>query len=314
MNEVNKITNPAGKSKEPSIPSHNGATVQHSELALGCTLEQYSKYKGLPIPELESFGLSQITYRGSPAIRMPYEDAENPDSVRIRTALNGDDCLRWKIGSKPCLYGLWRLKQAIEAKYVVLVEGESDCHTLWYHEIPALGIPGADFWNDEWAAVLDGLESIYVIIGPDKRGTAILNRLYESSMRDRLLFVNLEEFTNVSEMHLFSSQEFVSDWNKAIDGALSWNEYQQLEIEKQKADSWNACKTIGSCSDIPKQFAEELEISGVVGETNLTKLLFLALTSRVFDQPVSVVVKGPSSGGKSFVTTSVLKFFPESAY
>ena len=40
-------------------------------------------------------------------------------------------------------YGLWLLKLARDAKRLVLVEGESDCWTLWYHAIPALGIPGA---------------------------------------------------------------------------------------------------------------------------------------------------------------------------
>ena len=43
-------------------------------------------------------------------------------------------------------------------------------------------------------------------------------------------------------------------------------------------------------------------------------LCYLALTSRVLEQPVSLVVKGPSSGGKSFVIAQVLRFFPDSAY
>jgi hypothetical protein len=34
---------------------------------------------------------------------------------------------------------------------VVLVEGESDCHTLWGHEISALGLPSATRWREEWA-------------------------------------------------------------------------------------------------------------------------------------------------------------------
>jgi hypothetical protein len=53
---------------------------------------------------------------------------------------------------------------------------------------------------------------------------------------------------------------------------------------------------------------------GVVGEANLKKLLYLAITSRFLDKPVSVVVKGPSSCGKSFVLENVIKLFPESAY
>ena len=54
---------------------------------------------------------------------------------------------------------------------MVLVEGESDCHTLWFHEIPALGIPGASNWRDGWATYLEGIEKIYAIIEPDQGGT-----------------------------------------------------------------------------------------------------------------------------------------------
>ena len=32
---------------------------------------------------------------------------------------------------------------------MVLVEGESDCHTLWHHGVEALGIPGASNFKEE---------------------------------------------------------------------------------------------------------------------------------------------------------------------
>jgi hypothetical protein len=51
----------------------------------------------------------------------------------------------------------------------------------------------------------------------------------------------------------------------------------------------------------------------VVGEQRTSKLLYLALVTRVLSRPVSIAVKGPSSGGKSFVTEQVLQFFPKSA-
>ena len=46
----------------------------------------------------------------------------------------------------------------------------------------------------------------------------------------------------------------------------------------------------------------------------MAKLLYLAVTSRFLEQPVSVAVKGPLSGGKSYLTERVLGFFPESGY
>ena len=66
--------------------------------------------------------------------------------------------------------------------------------------------------------------------------------------------------------------------------------------------------------NILERFARDLARSGVAGESRVAKLLYLAVTSRFLERPVSVAVKGPSSGGKSYLTERVLGFFPESSY
>ena len=48
----------------------------------------------------------------------------------------------------------------------------------------------------------------------------------------------------------------------------------------------------------------------MAGERRNAKLLFLAATSRLFDKPMNVAIKGPSSGGKSEIRRQVLEFFP----
>jgi hypothetical protein len=66
--------------------------------------------------------------------------------------------------------------------------------------------------------------------------------------------------------------------------------------------------------DILGRFVAELTQAGLVGEDRNAKILYLALTTRLFDRPVSVAIKGPSSGGKSYTVEVVLKFFPTTAY
>jgi hypothetical protein len=61
-------------------------------------------------------------------------------------------------------------------------------------------------------------------------------------------------------------------------------------------------------------FGQDVSRAGVVGEDRLAKQLYLALTSRLLDDPVSIAVKGPSAGGKSYTIDQVLSFFPSSAY
>ena len=60
--------------------------------------------------------------------------------------------------------------------------------------------------------------------------------------------------------------------------------------------------------------AETLAALGLAGEQTVAKLLYLLLTSRLLMQPVSAIVKGPSSAGKSFLLKLVLLLFPPSAY
>lgn len=150
-----------------------------------CTLEAYAEAKKLPVELLKEAGISTMSYMGNRAVRMPYltEDGQE-GAVRLRLALEktgqGDNRFRWRKGSKPVLYGLWRMHLIREAGYVVLVEGESDCHTLWHHGIEALVVPGASNWKAEWAAHLEGVGKVYAVIEPDAGGEAFREKLTAS--------------------------------------------------------------------------------------------------------------------------------------
>src|SRR5262249_55008094 len=150
----------------------------------GCTLAQYADQKRLPIKFLEELGIGDVSYAGRPAIRIPYHDrAGAVVAVRFRLGFDGPNKFRWKSGTKVAPYGLDRLSRT--DTYAVLVEGESDAHTLWFHDIPALGIPGADAWREEWATFLEGLDRIYVVVEPDRGGERVLSWLGRSPIRDR---------------------------------------------------------------------------------------------------------------------------------
>jgi hypothetical protein len=66
--------------------------------------------------------------------------------------------------------------------------------------------------------------------------------------------------------------------------------------------------------DILARFADELAAAGVAGERRAGLLIFLVVVSRFLPRIVSLAVKGPSAGGKSFLAETVLSYFPSSAY
>jgi hypothetical protein len=65
--------------------------------------------------------------------------------------------------------------------------------------------------------------------------------------------------------------------------------------------------------DILERFESAIVLAGVVGEEHIAKIEYLAITSRLLEKPVSIVVKGSSSSGKSYTTEKVCLFFPPKA-
>lgn len=303
----------ARRGEGAGIPPRKGSRLQESPP--GCTLSAYAEAKQLPVAFLRELGLSEIRMYGAPAVRIPYRDEAGEEAaIRFRTALAGADRFRWKAGSKPRLYGLWRLAEARTAGEVALVEGESDAHTLWRHGVPALGLPGAGNWReDRDAPAFEGIATIYVVLEPDKGGEAMLAWIARSAIRERARLVRLPA-KDASELHLADPAAFGGRLREAFAAAIPWTERERAEREARAAEDRRLCADLARAPRILDRFAEDLATRGVAGEERLARLLFLALVSRLLERPVSVAVKGPSSGGKSFLVQSVLDFFPPEAY
>jgi MarR family len=270
----------------------------------------------LPEGFLRGLGLRDVTYLEKPAVRIPYPDEEGQEvAVRFRVSLEGAERFKWRSGDKPGPYGLKLLEEIHSAGYAVLVEGESDCHTLWFYEIPALGIPGASNWRDGWATYLDGIEKIYALIEPDQGGDTLREKLTRcEAIRERLYLVEMEEHKDPSALHLADPERFGEHFEAALEDAEPWIEIERAEAEAASHEAWERCQGLAQAPNIVERFAEELARSGVAGEVRTAKLLYLAVTSRLLERPVSIALKGPSSGGKSYVVERVLSFFPESAF
>lgn len=312
-----------------SIPSNNTATVQRlsrtpqsatTVTSAGCTLEQYAEAKRLPVDELIRYGLSQIVYQGVPAVRIPYRLPDGTDGpvqfrLRLHKSVDGDDRFRWRSGSKSCLYGLWRLAHAHAAGCVVLVEGASDCHTLWHHGIPALGLPGANNFSDARdAGHFERIETVYVVVEPDTGGEAVKRWLATAGIRDRVRLIELGDYNDPSDLHIADPDQFPDRWQVALTRAVPWTQYAAEQADSERQAAWELCRDLAREPRILDTFADGLTATGYAGDTRVPKLLYLALTSRRLDRPVSAVVKGPSSGGKSYAVERTAAYFPESAY
>jgi hypothetical protein len=286
---------------------------QHSNRA---TVATYAQLKNLPDAFLRSLGLTDIRYRDAHAIRIPYLDREGREiAVRIRRTLykeaNRDPRFAWRKGDRPRLYGLDRLGTP---ESVVLVEGESDCHTLWYHGIAALGIAGANAWDEARdAAALDGIARIYVIVEPDAGGDAVKAWLARSRICERANLVDLGPYKDPSALYLDDPKAFKPRFEDALHRSRPATAHIDDARRERAAAYRNRCRSLAEHPSVLTAFESAYQGAGAVGEARIAKLLYLALTSRLLPKPVSVAVKGPSSSGKSFAVDTVLRFFPPEA-
>jgi hypothetical protein len=297
-----------------SYPSRNRETVKPQ----GCTLAAYSKDKQLSVGFLETLGISEIpNYNGHPAVRFPYLDVSRDEAcVRFRISLDGDPKIKTRRGDKLTLYGLWKLEEARERGYVVAVEGESDTQTLWCHDFPAIGMPGSSSWRSEWSEYLDGIGKIYVPIEPDQGGEQLWERMTASPIRERLYRVTLGDFKDVSELYLDDPVHFSARLAEALGRAVSFMDIAESEAQEQAREAWAKCEDLANEEHILDRFAEDLKRCGVAGKPRAGKLIYLALNSHHLDakQLVNVVIKGPSSAGKTYTVEKTLEFYPENAY
>lgn len=274
------------------------------------TLENYAQVKALPVAFLESLGLQTIYLQGKPSVKIAYYDAGGVEiGARLRVALSGENRFKWRKGTTIHPYGLWRLDR--NAGYVILCEGESDAQTFWHHGVSALGIPGASTWKPEWAQHLDGL-TVYVWCEPDQGGQAFAASVGKS-LPDCRIIAPPQGRKDISDCHL-AGDDVPALVDLLRGAARPWRE---LQAERQNALATQAKQQAAALlqsPDILGDFARLCNACGLVGEEKTARLLYLAVTSRLLDKPISVVVKGPSSGGKSFTVETVLKAFPPNAF
>ena len=303
----------------PSYPPGNRATVQPPLL----TLKDYASAKKLPVEELKSWGLTEFKPKdfdsGRTVIRIPYftPDGSESKNIRYRLAMVGEHRFSWRKGSKSMPYGLERLKDADPTAPLFVVEGESDTHTLWHHGFAAVGLPGANAFKTTWLTHFEPFDTVCFCIEPDQGGKALLDLIAKQPVqfRERVRLVRMtEQHKDASALHVADPEGFPNKFHDLHANAQTYTDYAHAQREATARQAIQGCESLASSPDILQELDHSLEQCGLVGERDTAYLLYLALISRVFKDPVSVCVKGLSSSGKSFTLKQVANHFPKNAY
>ena len=200
------------------------------------TLEELAKIKKLPVEFLAKLKLKN--FKGG--VIIPYFDekgkkyieADGKPFVRYRTSLFGEAKVKSRKGTKSKVYGLF-MRGAWKEDYLVLVEGESDCWTLWHHGIPAYGLPGATNVKPLKSEDLAGFSKILICRESDQAGSQfvrnIAKRLKQLKFKGQVCRVSCGDCKDPSELHCAEPDKFKERWAAII------AEAEPLNLEEMAA-------------------------------------------------------------------------------
>lgn len=203
----------------PDPPDVANGMASPQQMIAGLKLTTLAAAKALPTEFLRDLGVSDGRWGSRPAVRISYRDEHDHEVAhQYRIALAGDR-FRFPSGARPTLYGIWRLATTNTQAWTFLVEGPSDCWTLWFHGIPCVGVPSASIWSEEWTRHFDGISVIYVIDEGGDGGRTLLSALRQSSLRERIRFVSLDGAKDPSELYLADPEHFAASLGAARENA-----------------------------------------------------------------------------------------------
>lgn len=78
-------------------------------------------------------------------------------------------------GDRPRLYNTGALLRA--DRFIAVTEGEIDALTSTFCGLPAVGIPGAQMWQDVWRAPFLGFETVFILADGDDAGMKFAERI-----------------------------------------------------------------------------------------------------------------------------------------
>jgi hypothetical protein len=284
---------------------------------LSLTLADLAAAKGIEESFLRSIGVSEITLFGAKAVRILYSNQDGTEgAVRFRRCLEKgvpDERFLWKKGSKLRLYGLNRLPTGGD---IWLVEGESDCWTLWQAGEPAVGVPGSGNWNDSRDAEhLERFDRIFAVVEPDIGGETLRKEMLGSRLRDKIHLATFADWgaKDAGELWLRDkdSESFTETLAIAQLAARPVTEVISLNTDKAVREAERIASDLLTAPDIMAVVRQAITAYGYAGDTTPAEIAYVALASTATNDPVNVAFVAASAAGKNAAVDGVRDFFPE---
>ncbi len=208
---------------------------------------------------------------------------------------------------------LFPAPETIDSKRLFVFEGEPDAITATLAGLPAVAVPGAHGWQDAWTARFEGRE-VVVCMDCDPQGREATGQICRALSAHGIRAVSIDLAPDRHDGFDFRDLVGINGWDKAIERVRQLGDEVLLSLPEGAATVQHPVPELALRDDLLGEVEQVLHRCGLVGERKTALLAYLAVTSRLLAKPVSIAVKGPSSGGKSFTIERTLALFPGDAY
>ncbi len=240
------------------------------------TRAEFAAAKKLPVEFLQKHDVVEAESYHQSCLHFLYrlEDGSPAPRFRVRVAMSGPKKHFWNRaeGAKGAItaYGLHRLKDARADGVLALVEGESDSLTLWFHDVHALGFPGASTVPKLLThGILQGIAKLVVSQEPGKDGQKFRDdiiaklRLFRWSGKVRVVHWP-DDIKDPSGLHCRNPEAFTAEFQRLVAEAelidLTSNQPQQLAIDADEylplttAAAWEALRKVNDARTTPRLY------------------------------------------------------------
>jgi len=288
--------------------------------AQGLTFADLSTYVGIATEFLRSLGLAEGVSGTARAqcVDIPYTDeAGELKAMRKRVRLVGEPRMLWRRGDHAIPYGLSRLGIARRTGYLLLVEGESDCWAAWFCDVPALGLPGASTWREEWARYLDGIEKVYVWREPDQGGDTMTSKVRLSDLPNIFIVdppAGIKDLNALWHAYGHDKEQFLEKLEAILRSARPASQLRAEALTAEARVLSNRCRHLIQDRNLLGKVEAAIKAAGYVGDTSPPLLAYLAVSSRLLEHPLNLAFVAPSGAGKNRAVDAALALMPPEAF
>lgn len=269
-------------------------------------LEIYGRALGLTTQDLGRLGVSQVYVSGEPVLKIIHDKAAGAAGARffdVRTGLAS-----WRDNKEASIFGERLLVTGQGDEPLLLCRNEHEAIVLQHQGFQAVAIHD---WSRPLAALdRDASRAIFALVSDSSHDT-FLRWNERLPARSRLISI---EAMALPWSKGASPAQFVGRLREAIEQAPTLAELSAEDDRARREQLWASCKDIASSRNVLDDYVLALKKANVVNVDAQAKLLYLALTSRLLPEPVSVAVRAVSAAGKSYLVKKSLLFQPRSAY